>query len=263
MRMHAEASSESDGDRVTPQLPLAMRELRRSCEPSVVLSSLARSCVPTFSDGCVVELSEGLDPTFRVAYPLDSDDATGTAPKSLTGSRTAGTATQLVMTFFEVPSTFGQPASAGVVTHSWDRRCPTSSDAIVARLLVDEALAVVQYERLAEVAAGADRRSARLAVEAITARTIGLAIGLLMAGRDVNEQAAFELLRSEGRASGQTLHDVALGVVHAGGVEHAVNTKPVRPNRQFASRVQRGDTTQPRSIGAPELAVCSAADPTQ
>lgn len=57
-----------------PELGLAMRDLRASAEPTVVLSSLARNCVPSFSDGCAVELSEGVEPTFRVSYPLPGDD---------------------------------------------------------------------------------------------------------------------------------------------------------------------------------------------
>ncbi len=37
----------------------ALEEIAASDEPAVVLSSLARSSTPSFSDGCAIELSEG------------------------------------------------------------------------------------------------------------------------------------------------------------------------------------------------------------
>ena len=57
-----------------PNVRLAVRELRRSVEPDVVLSSMARACVPAFSDGCLVQLSVGVEPLFEVSYPLSDDD---------------------------------------------------------------------------------------------------------------------------------------------------------------------------------------------
>jgi hypothetical protein len=40
-----------------------------SVEPAVVLSSLARSSNPSFSDACAIELSEGTETLFRVCFP--------------------------------------------------------------------------------------------------------------------------------------------------------------------------------------------------
>jgi hypothetical protein len=44
-----------------------------SDEPSVVLSSLARSSNPSFSDACAIELSEGTEAHFQVSFPMPEE----------------------------------------------------------------------------------------------------------------------------------------------------------------------------------------------
>jgi hypothetical protein len=220
---------------LVPEVPLAVRDLRRSAEPAVVLSSLARSSVPSFSDGCHVELSEGLEPMFRVSYPLAGDESAPEGHASYDDdSQPAWAAHNVVTTSFEIPSTFGRPSSAGLMIHSWNARIPTASEAIIARLLVDEALALVRHERLAEVAAQADRRSAQLAVETITARTIGEATGIVMATRHLTNSAAVDLLKVASRHSGRTLRDLAYEVVHAGGLTYGPNEPAASLQRDSA-----------------------------
>lgn len=215
-----------------PELALALRGLRRSAEPAVVLSSLARSCVPSFSDSCVIELSEGLDPVFHVSYPLPGDDSTSQGNLSLDKEPPAQEAARkVVTTSFEMQSAFGRPSFAGHVIHSWKLRIPAASDAIIARLLVDEALTVVRYQRLAEVAAEAETRSAQLALEAMTGKTIGEATGIIMATRHLTKTAAVHLLKVASRQSGRSLHDVALEVVHGGAVPHGSNAPTASPQR--------------------------------
>src|SRR6516164_2841782 len=41
-----------------------------SDEPGVVLSSLARSSNPSFSDACGIELSEGTEAHFQICFPM-------------------------------------------------------------------------------------------------------------------------------------------------------------------------------------------------
>jgi hypothetical protein len=203
-------------------LPVATDELRRSSDPAVVLSSLARACVPSFCDGCALELSEGLEPVVRVSYPMAGDDPAG-EPSALSrgqpgppGASPDIAACHLVVTSFQAPSAFGQPSFAGIMVHRWQAREPTPSDAIVARLLVDNALAMIQHERLAEVAAQSQARAAFLAVEAMTSRAIGEATGIVMATRHLSSSVALDLLRATASQAGRTLHEVALEVVHAG-----------------------------------------------
>jgi hypothetical protein len=241
MTMYGEPVTQAVAEhRVVPELALAVRDLRRSAEPAVVLSSLARSCVPSFSDSCAVELSEGLDQVFHVSYPLPGEDSASGGNASLDDEpRAEGAADKVVTTSFEMPSAFGRPSFAGHVIHSWKLRIPAASDAIIARLLVDEALTVVRYQRLAEVAAEAETRSAQLALEAMTGRTIGEATGIVMATRHLAKTAAVDLLKVASRQSGRSLHNVALEVVHAGAVAHG-------PNEPTAS-LQR-DTARARNL---------------
>jgi hypothetical protein len=141
----------------------AIHGIRPSDEPAVVLSSLARSSIPSFSDACAVELSEGTQPHFRVRFPMPDDAACpdGSAPP-VTG--------KAIITPFQVGSGHGYASFAGVILHSWAEREPTEDDAIIALLLVDLALAIVQRERFAQTAARADARAANLALELITGR---------------------------------------------------------------------------------------------
>ena len=193
-------------------LTLALRDLRRSAEPAVVLSSLARLSVPCFSDGCELELSEGLDPVFEVSFPLPGEEPVQRSRSSRCNEPPAGAA---VITAFDMPSDHGRPSFSGHVIHSWTLRVPTAEDAVIARMLVDHALEVVRYERLAEIARTAEDRSAWLAREAMANRSIGEAIGIEMATRHLQRTAAIELLKDASRRSGRSLHEISVDVVRA------------------------------------------------
>ncbi len=137
-----------------------------SDEPAVVLSSLARASNPAFSDACAIELSEGTDALFQVSFPLP-DDVVPAVPDA----GKAVNARTCVSTAFRAPSAHGFASFAGVVIHSWTKRHPSDHDAIIARLLVGHALAVLQRERMAQALARADDRAAKLAIELITSRS--------------------------------------------------------------------------------------------
>jgi hypothetical protein len=132
-----------------------------SDEPAVVLSSLARASSPAFSDACAVELSEGTESLFEITFPLPDEAAVPAYP---------GKRWKSVTTPFQASSGHGFASFAGVLTHSWAERDPTEDDAIIARLIVDHALAVLQRERMALALADADDRAAKLAIELITSR---------------------------------------------------------------------------------------------
>jgi hypothetical protein len=194
----------------------AIRAIVHSDEPAVVLSSLARSSSPSFSDACAVDLSEGTGGLFQVSFPMPGDAAfpadTGTG---LTGAGAIPVAGKTVTTAFTAPSGYGYPAFAGLVAHTWTGREPAVDDAIIARLLVDHALAIVQQERLAASAARADDRAAKLAIELITSRAEGEATGILMARHQATREEAVRLLRRMSRVSQREVPTVAAGVVHA------------------------------------------------
>jgi hypothetical protein len=202
----------------------AMGHMARSDEPAIVLSSLARFSSPSFSDACTVELSEGTETPFRVCFlEPDAADLRAGAPAA---------AMKCIITRFQAGSGHGYPSFAGMVVHSWAERDPTGDDAIMARLLVDRALAIVQHERLAQAAARADRRAAKLAIDLIASRIEGEATGILMAKYQVTRCEAVRLLRQASRASRQGLPEIAAGIVCAGDLESLSRRRadgPARP----------------------------------
>jgi len=194
----------------TGALSSALRDLRRSAEPAVVLSSLARLCVPGFSDECAVELSEGLDPVFTVSFPPSGEDPAPDEEWWGGGDPPPGTT---VITPFEMPSADGRPSFSGHVMHGWARPPVAAGGAVIARLLVDHALAVIGYERLADRARAAEERSARVARQAMAGQSIGEAVGLVMGSRHLGRTAALDLLRDASRQSGGSLHEICAHVV--------------------------------------------------
>jgi hypothetical protein len=192
-----------------------------SDEPAVVLSSLARACNPSFSDACAVELSEGVDRLFHVSFPMPDNAAPAGAPQA---------AAKTVTTAFHAASGFGYPAFAGVVVHSWIGRDPVADDAILARLLVDRALAIVQHERLAQSAARADERAAKLAIDLITSHVEGKAIGLLMAKHQVAEDEAVSLLRQLSWMGQRQVHEAAADLVRTADLQRGSHSCASSPD---------------------------------
>jgi hypothetical protein len=207
----------------------AVNGIVRSDEPAVVLSSLARVSHPAFSDACAVELSEGTDALFQVSFPLPDEAASpaglGSVPAEAGAPPAAG---KTVTTAFRAASGDGYPSFAGVVVHSWIDHDPTDEDAIIARLLVDRALAIVRHERLAQSAARAEDRAAQLAIELVTSRVEGEAIGILMAQHQATEDEAVSLLRQASWTGQRKLHETAADVVHAAGFHRHRPSQPPR-----------------------------------
>lgn len=182
----------------------------RGCEdPVVTFARLPGACVPEFADGCQVELSDGSEPPFRVEHPASSDDGPG--PVTRQGVR----ANQVLSTPFLVGSRTGYPSYAGVVTHWWTRRTPTESDALVADLMVKHLVSLVDQEQLMAQVARAEERAASLALQAISGRTINLAIGIVMHENGLAAEEAEDLLRHSAGITGTCLHQVAAGIVRS------------------------------------------------
>ena len=211
----------------------ALRHITASDEPAVVLSSLARSINPSFSDACVIELSEGTETLFRVCFPMpdEAELPAGAGPvQAAAGASPAGT--RCIITTFEAGSSHGYPSFAGMVVHFWAERDPTEDDRIIARLLVDRALAIVQNERLAQAAARVDSRAAKLAIDLITSRTDGEATGILMAKHHVTPAQAASLLCQASQERQQKVHEAAAEVVRTGDLGSLLHRdvgSPARP----------------------------------
>ena len=168
-------------DAATPTVPSlpSVSALTPSSDAIVVLSSLARASVPAFSDACTVELSEGTEPMFRVSYPLTEDEDPAQTALPIVAAE-LGDLQGVVATPFEVPSSHGSPSCAGFLVHRWFGRSNTVADAMVARLLVDQAILTVHLARVSCALEEVEERAAGLAIEAISARTIGEATGRLL-----------------------------------------------------------------------------------
>ncbi len=204
-----------------PEVVRAMRGLVPSAEPAVVLSSLARSCVPSFSDGCSVELSEGTDPMFHVSYPLPDEDQAAGGPPSRSGEPPAEpTGDSVVTTSFEMRASSGWPSYAGVDGPQLARPHPGRERLDHRSAARRSTIALIDHERLAETAGSADERAAQLALETMTSRAIGEATGIIMATRSMTNVDAFDALKKIGRHAGRNVYDIALEVLRAGALEN-------------------------------------------
>jgi ANTAR domain len=185
----------------------SLSRLRRCDDPVVTFAGLLRACVPEFADGCQVELSDGAQPLFRVTHPVSSADGPGRTADHPVGPD------QMLLTPFRVASRTGYPSYAGVVTHWWTSRTPSESDAAIADLMVKHLIALVDHERLMAAVARAEDQAASLALEAISGRTINLAIGILMHQNGLLPDDADDLLRQSARTTGRGLAQMAASVV--------------------------------------------------
>lgn len=186
--------------------------LRGSDDPVVTFAGLPRACVPVFADGCQVELSDGTEPPLRLAHPASS--AGGPEPA---GAQPVGSERMLI-TPFQAASRTGHPSYAGVVTHWWAGRGPSESDAVIADLLVKYLIALVDHERVMMAVARAEDRAARLALEAISGRTINMAVGIVMHQHGLTPDDAEDLLRRSARRAEGGLAQMAVSVVRSGGL---------------------------------------------
>ncbi len=182
----------------------------RGCEdPVVTFGRLPGACVPEFADGCQVELSDGAEPPFLARHPASSDHGY----ESVTGHGVGPG--QVLSTPFTVVSRVGYPSYAGVVTHWWTCRMPSDSDALVADLMAKYLVSLVDQERLMAQVARAEERAASLALQAISGRTINLAIGVVMQEKGLPAEEAEDFLRHAAGVTGTCLHQMAVGIVRS------------------------------------------------
>jgi hypothetical protein len=185
----------------------SLSRLRGSDDPVVTFGRLPGICVPEFADGCQVEVSDGTEPLFRVRHPVGSDDG----PDAVTGPRVGPD--QVLSTPFRVVSGIGYPSYAGVVTHWWTSRTPSEADAVIADLMVKHLVALVDHERMMAVVMRAEDQAASLALQAISGRTINVAIGIVMHENGLAAEEAEDRLRQSAGITGTCLHQVAAAVV--------------------------------------------------
>jgi hypothetical protein len=207
-------------------LVCSLSRLRASDDPVVTFGRLPGACVPEFSDGCQVELSDGTEPTFRVVHP----DGRAEDPESFTGPPVGPE--QILTTPFRVVSRVAFPSYAGAVTHWWTSRKASENDAVIADLMVKHLLALVDHERLMAAVAQAEDRAANLALAAIFGRTISLATGIVMRHKGLDADDAEDLLRQTAARTGRDLHQVAASVVQSGSLGASPASRNGVPRRR-------------------------------
>jgi hypothetical protein len=203
-------------------LTRSLNRVRGSADPVVSFASLARACVPDFADGCQVELSDGTEPSFRIAHPANAGDSRLRTAVAPVGSH------QTLLTPFRAESRTGYPSYAGLATFWWNGRAPSESDAAIADLMIRHLIAVVDRERLTAAVAQAEDRAARLALEAVCGRTIDVATGIVMHQNRVSADDAEKLLRRSARIAGREFAQVAASVVRSGALADSA-ASPGRP----------------------------------
>jgi hypothetical protein len=214
----------------------ALNSLPVSDDPAVAFARLAEACVAGFADGCDIEISNGEQPPFRAVFPAASPSRAGQLPGS----------GQVLHTPFLVPSRSGYPSYAGVLTHWWTGRTPTETDAVVADLMAKHVIALVDRERLMTAIGRSDDRAAVMALEAISGRTINMAIGIVMHQRALSPEDAEGLLRRAGAATGSSLYEMATIVVRAGALADPVpDPAPARKALRPRDRLRPVDPAQP------------------
>jgi hypothetical protein len=190
----------------------SLSRIRGSEDPVVTFADLASACVPDFADGCRAELSDGIEPDFRTPQPASPHDDRRAGAVRFPGSA------QLLLTPFRADSVAGYPSYAGLVTHCWNNRAPSLTDAAIAELMVKHAIALVDRERLTAAVARAEDRAANLALRAITGSTVTLATGIIMHQNRLPADQAESHLRQVARAAGKQTAQMAAEIVHHGGL---------------------------------------------
>ncbi|MGX7677943.1 ANTAR domain-containing protein [Jatrophihabitans sp. DSM 45814] len=188
-----------------------MHHLVSSADPAVVFSSLAKLSVPTFSDACVITIQENAGSPYRIAYPhveAGADQLARTTSASPANERRLNTRTQ--------SSAGDAPQYEALIVHAWQNYVPNAAEVAIARLMADRAVAVVREQRLATKAARAQEIMVSLERALETSRHIGVAIGIVMATRNLSTDAAFDLLREVSQRTHQKLREIADDIVARG-----------------------------------------------
>jgi hypothetical protein len=195
----------------------AVQQLVASPEPAAVLVSLAALCAPAFADECWGTIvQEGVTLPISTAAPagaLSEPSTPGPWTMPLAGGD------QLTLTFrqsaWEHYSEF-----SGTMTWRWhDRDRPTSSDRVIAQLLLDRAIDLIRAQRLEAAVAVERDKAAHLQVALVTNREIGQAIGILMSTYKLTSEQGFDLLRMTSQHTHRKLREVAAEVCETGMLE--------------------------------------------
>ena len=109
----------------------------------------------------------------------------------------------------------------------------------------------MQNERLAQAAARADSRAAKLAIGLITSRIEGEATGILMAKHQVTQTQAASLLRQASQERQRELHEVAAGIVRSGDLDSLLQRGVAASNHHRSGRIRLGGALSQTAASRP------------
>ena len=190
----------------------AVEQLVASPDPAVVVASLAAVCTSAIADECWATLvQDGVTQSISTAPPAGVLGEPPTAAKMPSAGED-----QLTLSFCQ-SSWEHYPEFSGTMTWRWhDRDRPTSSDRVIARLLLDRASELIRAQRL-EIALAVERdKAANLEIALASNREIGQAIGILMSAYKLTSQQGFDLLRTASQHTHRKLRAVATEVCDTG-----------------------------------------------
>jgi hypothetical protein len=113
----------------------------------------------------------------------------------------------------------GYPDYQGVLALNFHMSSPSPTHGVLAQLVVERAVAVIERERLADLVTAQQAQADNLRIALETNRQIGTAMGILMASRKLTSDRAFDLLRRASQHSHRKLHSLALEVIDTGTIE--------------------------------------------
>ncbi|HEY0167042.1 MAG TPA: ANTAR domain-containing protein [Jatrophihabitans sp.] len=193
----------------------ALDGLVASAEPAVVFTSVTRLCVPSLCDAATVAVMTA-EHAYKTAWPWNGAHHEDPAllRQAMAGKQVVSH--NAVLTPILGRSIEGVPDYRGVLTMAFHTLSPSAHHGVLAQLVVERAMAVIERERLAEILAARQAQADNLRIALTTNRCIGTAIGILMANHKLTSEAAFDLLRRVSQHSNRKMHDLAIDVIDTG-----------------------------------------------
>jgi len=224
-------------DQVRGQFDAVLRtlaELPRSAEPAVVLTELARRCVPICCDSCIISIDPVDQDGYRLRWPpaeADLDGPVGGEPDRLPPEQQVPTNPRLAERELQVVARTATGSYA--MTWTYRRHQPSDADLLLAQLALDRAIATSRDEQLRARAEAAEEQAAHLQVGLTSSREIGMAMGIAMDRYKLSPDQAFTLLCRISQQCGRRVREVAAQVAETGLVElpKGYRSNPDRPAR--------------------------------
>jgi hypothetical protein len=211
-------SSADVGSGLEPVLR-ALDELVASAEPAVVFTSVTRLCVPLLCDAATATVLTADQQAYQTKWPWNATDQQDCSfLEEVMASRQLVTH-NAVLTPIVGRSTERAPDYQGVLALNFHTSSPSPSHGVLAQLVVERAVAVIERERLTDLVTAHQSQAENLRIALASNRQIGMALGIVMDSRKLTSDHAFDLLRRVSQHRHRKLHEIALEVIETGAIE--------------------------------------------